>query len=223
MMDVSFLIHNLLLGAGLAADAFSVSCANALREPGMRLPRMSMIAGVYGIFQFLMPLAGWLCVHTIKEHFTLLQPWIPRIAFVLLAWIGGKMLVSGIRDLAEDRPSAPSESAAQGETCPAHTEEEGRPSAPSGSVHTGAKILPFSMLLVQGVATSIDALSVGFTIAGYSLQSAFISCLIIGAVTYVICMGGLAIGKRAGMKLTGKADLIGGAILIAIGILNVIG
>lgn len=200
MMDVSFLIHNLLLGAGLAADAFSVSCANALREPGMRLPRMSMIAGVYGIFQFLMPLAGWLCVHTIKEHFTLLQPWIPRIAFVLLAWIGGKMLVSGIRDLAEDRPSAP-----------------------SGSVHTGAKILPFSMLLVQGVATSIDALSVGFTIAGYSLQSAFISCLIIGAVTYVICMGGLAIGKRAGMKLTGKADLIGGAILIAIGILNVIG
>ncbi len=201
-MDAQFFISSILLGAGLAADAFSVSCANALREPGMKRPRMSMIAGVYGIFQFLMPLAGWLCVHTIKERFTLMQPWIPRIAFVLLAWIGGKMLYEGIRK----RKGCP-ETGAEKET---------------GALHAGVEVLSVPMLLLQGVATSIDALSVGFMIAGYRLIPALVSCLIIGIVTYVICVGGLAIGKKAGLKLTGKADILGGIILIAIGILNVI-
>ena len=73
-------------------------------------------------------------------------------------------------------------------------------------------------LLVQGVATSIDALSVGFTIAEQGLLEAFVSCLVIAAVTFVICMGGLAIGKRFGTHLAGKAGILGGAILILIGL-----
>lgn len=75
-----------------------------------------------------------------------------------------------------------------------------------------------SALLVQGVATSIDALSVGFTIADYSLSEALLSCFIIGAVTFVICFAGIAIGKKAGTALAGKAGILGGLILIFIGL-----
>ena len=74
------------------------------------------------------------------------------------------------------------------------------------------------MLLVQGVATSIDALSVGFTIADYLLPMAALSALVIAAVTFVICLVGLMIGKKAGSCLSGKAGIVGGAILIFIGL-----
>ena len=73
-------------------------------------------------------------------------------------------------------------------------------------------------LMVQGVATSIDALSVGFTIAEYDLPMALVAALLIAAVTFVICLGGIAIGKKFGTKLAGKASIFGGVILIAIGI-----
>ena len=73
-------------------------------------------------------------------------------------------------------------------------------------------------LIVQGVATSIDALSVGFTIADYGVIMAVVCALIIAAVTFVICMVGLKIGKKVGTKLAGKANVFGGVILIFIGI-----
>ena len=74
------------------------------------------------------------------------------------------------------------------------------------------------VLLMQGVATSIDALSAGFTIAEYRLAEALISCSIIGGVTFVLCLSGLHIGRRFGTGLSGKAAILGGAILILIGI-----
>ena len=73
-------------------------------------------------------------------------------------------------------------------------------------------------LMVQGVATSIDALSVGFTIAEYNFGHALLAVLLIAAVTFVICYAGLAIGRKAGTKLAGKAGILGGLILIFIGI-----
>lgn len=76
----------------------------------------------------------------------------------------------------------------------------------------------FVSLVVQGIATSIDALSVGLTIADYGFAPALISALIIAAVTFVICMGGLVIGRKAGTVLDDKACILGGAILIFIGI-----
>ena len=189
-MNILFVANSILLGAGLSMDAFSVSCANAIREPGMRVPRMVCIAGVYGIFQFLMPMAGWACVHTVKESFSAVQDYIPWAACLMLVLIGGKMLLEGIKSR----------------------------STVSAEDSTEAGKLTVSVLLLQGIATSIDALSVGFTIAGYGVTMALAACLIIGAVTFVICMGGLAIGRRAGRVLTGKADIIGGIILIGIGL-----
>ena len=73
-------------------------------------------------------------------------------------------------------------------------------------------------LMVQGIATSIDALSVGFTIAEYNFVMALICVIIIMVVTYVICFGGLIIGKKFGTKLSNKATIMGGIILILIGL-----
>ena len=80
------------------------------------------------------------------------------------------------------------------------------------------KTLGFTTLIIQGIATSIDALSVGFTIASYNAFEAFVDSLIIGAVTYVICLLGLSIGKKAGTGLSSKSGILGGVILIAIGL-----
>ena len=183
--NLIFFFNSVLLGVGLAMDAFSVSLANGLGEPDMRRGRMCSIAGVFASFQALMPMIGWVCVHTIVEYFKSFESWIPWIALALLGFIGGKMLLEGLR--------------------PSEGEEEKRS-------------VGLTALLVQGVATSIDALSVGFTIAEYGLLMALVCALIIAAVTFAICMGGLAIGKKAGTKLSGKAAVLGGVILIAIGL-----
>ena len=78
--------------------------------------------------------------------------------------------------------------------------------------------LGMGTLILQGIATSIDALSVGFTISGYSAGRAFAASVIIAVVTFAVCLAGLLFGKRFGEKLTDKASVLGGVILIAIGI-----
>lgn len=186
MFDFLFFFNSALLGVGLAMDAFSVSLANGLNEPAMKKGRMSLIAGVYAFFQFAMPMIGWICVHTIVRYFGAFERFIPWIALVLLLYIGGSMLIEGIKN--------------------------------KDSADETVKKLGFGTLIVQGVATSIDALSVGFTIADYGLFMAFIASLIIAAVTFVICIAGLLIGKKVGTKLAGKASILGGIILIAIGL-----
>ncbi len=181
----TFFFNSLMLGVGLAMDAFSVSLANGLNEPKMRGGKICGVAGIFSLFQFAMPMIGWICVSTIAQYFTAFERCIPWIALALLGFIGGKMLYEGIKnkDSEEEKPA----------------------------VGLGA-------LLVQGVATSIDALSVGFTISSYNWLEALISCLLIGLVTFAICLAGIIIGKKAGTKLAGKAGILGGAILIFIGL-----
>ena len=186
-MDGAFFLENALLGVGLAMDAFSVSLANGLREPQMGRGRMAKIAGVYGIFQYLMPLLGWVCVHTVVSLFSSLEKIIPWIAFALLGWIGGKMLWEGLREQ-NDPDGAPAD-----------------------------RRLTARDLLMQGIATSIDALSVGFTIEQYDFGTANVASLLIGGVTFALCMAALLIGKRLGTKLSRYASLLGGIILIGIG------
>lgn len=166
-------------------DAFSVSLANGLQDPKMKRGKMAGIAGVFAGFQALMPMLGWICVHTVMQYFEAFEKFIPWIALILLVFIGGKMLMDGIKNKEEEEES------------PA---------------------LGFVALMVQGVATSIDALSVGVTNSGYNLPMALVSALIIAAVTFVICMAGIVIGKRFGTKLSNKATILGGLILIFIGI-----
>lgn len=180
-----FFANSILFGVGLAMDAFSVSMANGLNEPNMPRRRMGIIAAVFALFQTAMPLIGWLCVHTIAKIFTAFQKYIPWIALLLLLWIGGKMLLDGIRHKDSD---------------------------------SGTPAVGFGALMVQGIATSIDALSVGFTIADYPFAAALTESVIIGVVTFFICYAGLFIGKKFGTKLAGKASILGGIILIVIGL-----
>lgn len=175
---------SVLLGVGLSMDAFSVSLANGLHEPGMSRRRLCAVAGVYGGFQALMPLTGWALVRTAAERFRAFHALVPWIGAVLLAWIGGRMLLDGLRGGAED-------------------------DAPPA--------LGIWELLAQGVATSIDALSVGFAIAGRDLGEASASAGIIGAVTFCVCAAGLAMGRQAGTWLSRRASALGGLILIGIG------
>ena len=77
---------------------------------------------------------------------------------------------------------------------------------------------PLKSLIIQGIATSIDALSVGFTIAGYNVPMALMESAIIGLVTFFICIAGVLIGRKVGTRLAGKASIFGGIILIAIGL-----
>lgn len=92
---ISFLLNNTMLGVGLAMDAFSVSMANGLSEPRMKKTKMYGMAGVFAVFQGVMPFLGWLCVHTIVQYFTAFEKCIPWIALILLAYIGGKMIFEG--------------------------------------------------------------------------------------------------------------------------------
>lgn len=186
MITFQFILTSALLGVGLAMDAFSVSLANGLNEPGMKKKRMLGIAGTFSFFQILMPLIGWVCIHTIAQKFEAFQKFIPWIALILLAYIGGKMLIEGIKNKDEEAGSG--------------------------------EAVGFIALMVQGVATSIDALSVGFTIADYSLIMAVAASLIIGVVTLIICIAGLLLGRKFGVKLAGRANILGGVILIGIGL-----
>ena len=86
-----------------------------------------------------------------------------------------------------------------------------------GDACSGKKV-GFWGLIIQGIATSIDALSVGFIISDYNFVSALTASLLIGIVTFIICMAGLVIGRKVGMKLAGKASIFGGIVLILIGL-----
>lgn len=181
-----------MIGVGLAMDAFSVSLANGLNDPCMRRRKMFLTAGVFAAFQGTMPLIGWFFVRGAAEQFSIFEQFIPWIALALLSFIGAKMLFDGIKESKE----------CEAEACPVCT----------------PKAVSISALLVQGVATSIDALSVGFTISEYKVLEAAVAALLIAAVTFVICFAGVVIGKKFGTALACKSAIFGGAVLIFIGI-----
>lgn len=183
--NLLFFFNSALLGAGLAMDAFSVSLADGLHEPDMGSRKMYGIAGIFALFQAAMPMVGWVCVHTLIQYFMAFSKFIPWIALILLLFIGGKMLMDGIK---------------------------------GGSGEAEKPKAGFSYLILQGIATSIDALSVGFAIAEYDFLMALVCALIISAVTFAICMAGLVMGKKFGTRFSDRAAILGGVILILIGI-----
>lgn len=184
----TLVLNGILLGAALAVDAFSVSVANAINEAKMPGKRAAFIAAVFGVFQALMPMAGWVCVRFVASIFSAFEKWIPWIAALLLFIIGVKMIMEGIKHPGEDE----------------------------------VVITSHAILFAQGVATSIDALSVGFAIAGLSFPAALAESLIIGLVTFGICLTGLFLGKKLGAAVRGRASVLGGLILIFIGIMGLI-
>ena len=237
-MSTELILTSVLLGVGLAMDAFSVSIANGLADRNMKYGRMLTIAGTFAAFQFAMPMIGWFVVKRMEETFEWFRPLIPWIALILLAIIGGGLLKDGIEEMRSgsagragsgdgDEDAACEEKTAAGAAEAAAEMAAAGKAGAAGSVKADetekdepedAAKLTALMLFGQGVATSIDALSVGFTTAEYNAAQAFASSLIIGAVTLAICMAGLRIGRKLGELLAGRASILGGIILIGIGL-----
>ena len=179
------LIELFILAVGLSMDAFAVSVCKGLSLGKIKTKHMCIAGAWFGGFQALMPFVGWLLGSQFQKYITSIDHW---IAFILLGFIGGKMIWDAVKEL-----RAP-------EACPV------------------GRAFSYKLMVVQAFATSIDALSVGFTISEYGWLMALAASLIIAVVTFFICMAGLRIGKKFGTKLSGKASILGGIILIGIGL-----
>ena len=198
-MALLFIINSIFLGVGLAMDAFSLSVAYGLsagdnpaeaegRESGVLIDKKRYalkMSLTFGGFQALMPMLGWLCLHTLAGLFETINRFIPVIAFVLLSYLGIRMIVEGIRKRKDLQVSSTLEN---------------------------------SPLIVQGIATSIDAFSAGAAFVPYNFFEALTASLIIAVVTFIICSLGVSLGKRLGLRFADHATILGGVILVLIGV-----
>lgn len=182
---MAILVELLLMGIGLAMDAFAVSICKGLAMRKVNKNQAIVIGLFFGGFQAMMPFLGWVLGIQFESYITSIDHW---IAFLLLGFIGGKMIVEAVKPEDEnieiDQMDAP---------------------------------LDLKELLILAVATSIDALAVGITFAflDYPIVEAI---SIIGVVTFFISIGGVYVGNFFGNKYKSKAELAGGAILVLLGL-----
>ncbi|HYF84214.1 MAG TPA: manganese efflux pump MntP family protein [Clostridia bacterium] len=192
-MDILSIV---LIAIGLSMDAFAVSVTNGIIIKNLKMSHALKIALYFGVFQALMPLAGWLAGSQFKDYITSIDHW---IAFGLLAFIGGKMIREAFNEVEEEGVEGMCEVAisTQGTAC--------------------ENPLRMGRLFVLAVATSIDALAVGISFAFLRVSIVW-SSMIIGLITFVICFAGVFIGNKFGGLLKKKAEIAGGLILICIGL-----
>lgn len=178
----------LLMAVALAMDAFAVSVASGLALSRAGTGKVIRMAGFFGLFQAGMPLIGYAAAFTFAEAIRVVDRW---VAFALLTFVGGKMLWEVFRG-GDDEQSDPAD---------------------------------LKTLLVLSVATSIDALAIGVSLAVMpktgvlSLPAGtFLAAAVIGVVTFVLCLIGAALGRKAGALLGRRAEIAGGIVLIGIGL-----
>ena len=172
-----------LIAVGLSMDAFAVSVCKGLAMKRCTWSKAGIVGLYFGVFQALMPAIGYFLGKQFEEYIVSVDHW---IAFVLLLFIGGKMIVDVFKD---DDP----------ESCDVYENK-----------------LNLKEILLLAVATSIDALAVGISMAflGVDIGPA---ALLIGVTTFVLASAGVIIGKKFGSKYKNKASVAGGIILIIIG------
>ena len=172
----------LILAVGLSMDSFAVSIGCGLAEQKISFRHAAGISFSLAFFQGILPVAGWFMGTEIKEFVEGVDHW---IAFLLLLFLGGKMIVESFK---------------------------------SGDDSEGPDIYSWKHIITLSIATSIDALVVGFSYALASSRNIFGGALIIGAVTFFFAMLGIRIGKDVGFSFGSKVELLGGIILIGIGL-----
>jgi len=178
----------ILVALGLSADAFAVSVSSGICVKELKFRHALRASLVFGFFQFGMPILGWILGGTFKIYIEKFDHW---IAFALLAFVGGRMLKEAF--------------------------EIEEPSSCSDEEAKKKSILNWGTLVVLAVATSIDALAVGLS---YSMlgELILIPALIIGSITFIVCMIGTEFGKRLGARFERWAEVFGGLVLIGIGV-----
>lgn len=213
IMNLIFFIASILMGVGLAMDAFVISIANGMSRPDAKYRYVIKITLVYALFQFAMPMIGWIMVHEAAKALVAFNKLVPWIALVLLAFLGVCTIIKGVKS-GKTKAEVCSESDAM-KTCDAEVCSRGELSEVSGN--NPAKLTGMT-LFMQGIATSIDALSTGFTISDYDIEAAFVCSTIIAVVTWIMCFIGMHIGAKVGELFSAHAMIAGGVILVIIGI-----
>ena len=187
-----------LIGVGLSMDAFAVSICKGLSMKKIDYRYALVIAAFFGGFQALMPLIGWALGSQFEHFITPIDHW---IAFVLLVFIGGKMLLDAIRG---GEAEAEAEGSAAGDSA-------------DGSESGGRSKIDYKELLMLAVATSIDALAVGITFAFLGVNI-WVAIAVIGVTTFVISFFGVVVGNQFGSRFEKPATIVGGVVLILIGL-----
>lgn len=204
-----------LLGVALAMDACAVAMTDGMTNPKIPFWRALLIGGAFGFFQFLMPLIGYYITGIIAEAFMAtfekIAAW---VSFVLLAFLGGKMLWESIREMLAARSEDGEQNVQRTGACPCSREN---------AVKKECANLSIGGLLMQAVATSIDALAVGVTLQVAKIQGglalgAWGASGMIGVVTLALSLAAVHLGKLIGNKLADKAGVFGGVVLLGIGI-----
>ncbi len=182
----------LLVGVAisLSMDAFAVSICRGLQmKTGINVRHMFIIAAAFGGFQALMPAIGYVLGKQFEQYIEPIDHW---VAFVLLGFLGGKMIFDVIREMRSG----------ESDECDC-----------DGSLNV-------KQLLIMAVATSIDALAVGITLPTLGVSTnlqALTSVGMIGVITFALCLLGVAVGNRFGARFKNKASLAGGIVLILVG------
>lgn len=182
---MEYLVEFLLLGVGLAMDAFAVSICKGLAMRKVNKKQAFIIALFFGGFQAIMPIVGWFLCKGFQNYIEAFDHW---IAFALLAFIGMKMIIETLSEKEED----------------VVVEKMDPP-------------LDMKEMLMLAIATSIDALAVGISLAALD-RPIVESATIIGVVTFIISIVGVYIGNFFGNRYKKRAELAGGIILVLIGV-----
>ena len=185
---MNWLITAIGLGLGLAMDACAVATTDGLSEPKMRWRKILLISGMFGLFQAMMPALGYLAVTAFS---LILGENFARIFTYFVPYLALIILCYlGIKLIIDNVKKKEDEK---------------------------SKVVTIGVILIQAVATSIDALSVGVVLSDLVMFEAMMSFLIIGIITFGICVLAVNIGKKFGDIFSSKAGIIGGSILILIG------
>jgi putative Mn2+ efflux pump MntP len=181
----------------MSVDAMTVNATNGLNEKGMRLVKMILISFSFGFFQFMMPTIGYFVGYLFRDQLT---KWIPWIAFALLLFLGLKSFIDWLKEYRERKKEK--EALARGENVEPRKE----------------KTISFIDILVQSIATSIDALCIGFVYMSYSIPNAMIVFSIIGITTFVLSFLCVFLAKQIAGPLEKWAGLIAALVFVGIGI-----
>ena len=196
------MLSTILIGLSLSMDAFAVSVSSGISIPGLKPFHAIRAAFFFGLFQFLMPVAGWFLGNTFAAAIGRWDHW---IAFGLLALIGGKMLWEALGAYASAREAR--NSAAES-------------SPPGASPDTGSGksgIQSLGALTLLALATSVDAMAVGLSFSMLD-QEIWLPAAIIGLITLGVCLTGFEAGRRVGLFFERGAQIAGGLILVGIGV-----
>ena len=197
-----WIVQSLLISVSLSMDAFAVSLSNGLTAKKMPVKYMILTALSFGLFQGIMPLIGYLLGSLFEKW---IEVAVPIIGFCILFLLGAKMIFDSVRDIVKEKKAKENET--DNLSCPNCLEAEEKP------YKFGVKTP-----IIQSVATSIDALTVGLVYIGKSPLETYVTFALIAVITFGICIGGVFIGQKFGDKLKSKSGILGGLILIAIGL-----